>query len=543
MRRRLLFLTIVCFLIVSCGGKKAEVKKVDSPGNLYIEGIAFMKKKQYDKAIASFSKVRENFPFDPIALVAQIKQADAQFEKKAYSMAAAIYEDFVNSYPEDENAAYALRRLAECYDKLSPDIDRDQANTYKAIERFTFLKNRYPQSPYAKDADAHVLSLTRKLAARELYVGEFYYKWMKYNASIFRLEYFLEKYPEALGRDKALYYLALNYRALHNPEKAQTYLDRLKREYPKSMYAGQIKRATKSLRVAGAGTATAGSVSGAGGPPAPPSTKGGPSSTPEQTADFSYSETQAREIDLRPVQPPAREGDAQGTGPVKENQGQAATEQKPAYNPGNAGQPPADKTAGTADGQKAFPAVGASETGGSETGNAKGAVPVALGGGPADEKADATTKGGETEQAKKTDGKKDSLGFFTEKKPVDVVADTMEGLEKGKIVVFRGNVIAKQVDLYLFSDMLTAYMNEETNEIERAKAEGNVKIVKLDRTATCKEAFFYNDKGEIILKGDVVVFTAKDKVAGDTVIYYVNEDRVYVQGENDKRAKAIISPK
>ena len=176
------------------------MKKVDSPGNLYVEGIAFMKKKQYDKAIASFSKVRENFPFDPIALVAQIKQADAQFEKKAYPMAAAIYEDFVNSYPEDENAAYALRRLAECYEKLSPTIDRDQANTFKAIEHFTFLKNRYPQSPYAKDADAHVLSLTRKLAARELYVGEFYYKWEKYNASIIRLEYFLEKYPDALGQ-------------------------------------------------------------------------------------------------------------------------------------------------------------------------------------------------------------------------------------------------------------------------------------------------------------------------------------------------------
>jgi outer membrane protein assembly factor BamD len=485
MRKGLLFLAVVCFVIVSCSGKKAEVKKVDSPGNLYIEGIAFMKKKQYDKAIASFSKVRENFPFDPIALVAQIKQADAHFEKKAYSMAAGIYEDFVNSYPEDENAAYALRRLAECYEKLSPDLDRDQANTFKAIERFTFLKNRYPQSAYAKDADARVLSLTRKLAARELYVGEFYYIWMKYNASIFRLEYFLEKYANALGRDKALYYLALDYRALHNPEKAQAYLDRLKREYPKSMYIGQKKKERKSLRLVAAGATTTGSASAGTNPAALSSTKGGPSSeSAPPAADFSYSQTPAREIDLRPVQTPA-----QGAGQVvPENPAKTATEQK-----------------------------------------------------PADE--NAATKGGETDQSKKADGKKDSLGFFTEKKPVDVVADTMEGLEKGKIVVFKGNVIARQVDLYLFSDMLTAYMNEETNEIERAKAEGNVKIVKLDRTATCKEAFFYNDKGEIVLKGDVVVFTAKDKVSGDTVIYYVNEDRVYVQGEKDQRAKAIISPK
>jgi outer membrane protein assembly factor BamD len=527
MRKPLLLCLILCFAVVSCSHKKAEVKKVDSPGNLYIEGIAFMKKKQYDKAITSFGKVRENFPFDPIALVAQIKQADAQFAKKAYAVAAAIYEDFVNSYPEDENAAYALRRLAECYEKLSPASDREQANTFKAVERFTFLKNRYPKSPYAKDADVRMLSLTRKLAARELYVGEFYYKWERYNASIFRLEYFLEKYPEATGRDKALYLLAQDWRELHNPEKAQAYLDRLRREFPKSIYVGQKKkeRKGKSLLVAGAGAAPTGSVSGAG--PSVP------------TADFSYSEKQAREIDLRPAQPPAREGGAQGAASGKENQGEAAAGQKPADDPANTGQPRAEKTVGTAAGQEASPAAGVYA--GAESSNTKGAA-IGAGGGPTDEKA-AATKDGETDQAKNTGGKKDSLGFFTEKKPVDVVADTMEGLEKGKIVVFKGNVIAKQVDLYLFSDMLTAYMNEETNEIERAKAEGNVKIVKLDRTATCKEAFFYNDKGEIILKGDVVVFSAKDKVSGDIVTYYVNEDRVYVQGEKDKRAKAIISPK
>ena len=488
MQKRLLILAIILFAFVSCSARKAEVKKVDNPGNLYVEGVAFMKKKQYDKAVASFSKVRENFPFDPIALVAQIKQADAHFEKKAYTLAAAIYEDFVNSYPEDENAAYALRRLAECYEKLSPTVERDQANTFKAIERFTFLKNRYPQSPYAKDADAHILSLTRKLAQRELYVGEFYYKWAKYNASIFRLDYFLEKYPDALGRDKALYYLAQDYKELHNTEKAQAYLDRLRKEYPKSMYAGgKIKRERKGLRLTAAGAATTGNAPGAG-PQTPPA------------ADFSYTEKQARDIDLRPLQPPAPEGDSQGK----------------TTDAGGSGRIPA--AAGTV--------------------TAKGAAPVASG-----EKADAATGGGEAGQAKKAEGKKDSLGFFTEKKPVDVVADNMEGLEKGKIVVFKGNVIAKQVDLYLFSDMLTAYMNEETNEIERAKAEGNVKIVKLDRTATCKEAFFYNDRGEIILKGDVVVFSAKDKVSGDVVTYYVNEDRVYVQGEKEKRAKAIISPK
>ena len=99
----------LCFALVCVrlSRKAGQIKKVDSPGALYVQGIAHMKKKEWDKAIQAFGKVRENYPFDPIALVAQVKQADSNFEKKAYPSAAISYEDFVNSYPEDENAAYA----------------------------------------------------------------------------------------------------------------------------------------------------------------------------------------------------------------------------------------------------------------------------------------------------------------------------------------------------------------------------------------------------------------------------------------------------
>src|SRR5208283_5707841 len=141
MRKTLLVLVIIALFFASCA-KKAAVKSPDNPGDLYVRGVDLMKKKKYDQAVADFAKIRENFPFDPIAIVAQVKQGDAYFEKKEYQMAATTYEDFVNSYPDDENAAYALKRLAESYEKQSPTIDRDQAITLKAIERFTFLRNR-----------------------------------------------------------------------------------------------------------------------------------------------------------------------------------------------------------------------------------------------------------------------------------------------------------------------------------------------------------------------------------------------------------------
>ena len=75
--------------------------------------------------------------------------------------------------------------------------------------------------------------MIQKLADRELYVGEFYYRSAQYNASIVRLEYFLAKYPNAKGIDKALLYLAMSYRELGNQEKSDFYLNRLQTEYLK----------------------------------------------------------------------------------------------------------------------------------------------------------------------------------------------------------------------------------------------------------------------------------------------------------------------
>jgi len=509
MRKSLIIPCVILLLLASC--TKKLVKPVTNPGDLYVQGVDEMKKKKYDNAIADFAKVRENFPFDPIAIVAQVKQADAYFEKKDYQMAGGAYEDFVNSYPDDENAAYALHRLAECYEKQSLTADRDQAITLKAMERYTFLKNRYPTSPYAKDADARLAALTAKLAAREFYVGEFYYRTGSYNASILRLEYFLNTYPGAKDRDKALYYLVLDYRELHNPEKAQHYLAMLAQEYPKGSYSVLAARQKPAaLKQAAAA-------------PAPSPIVVGMDDAP---VDVTYGETKKREIDLRPTEP----APVAGVGSPQEKAAPAAAPSAAGLLAGNenggSGQEKAGESAGI---------------------QGAGAVKEA-----AVQTEDAKKKGGEDgnkKEAKKGTASKDNFGLSNQKNPVDVVADTMEAFEKGKTNVFVGNVVVKQEGsgpgqtLYLFSDKVTAYRSEEENEIQRVDAEGHVRIVKADRTATCKQAFFYNDTHKIVLKGDVVVFEGNDKLTGDTVTYYLDEDRTYVEGQPDKRAHVTITPK
>ncbi|MFZ2799999.1 MAG: outer membrane protein assembly factor BamD, partial [Syntrophorhabdus sp.] len=166
---RLIAIIASCLVLFSCTSK--PVKKSENPGSLYVEGVNLMKAKKYDKAINKFSDVRDNFPFDPMALISTVKLGDAYFERKTYDLALMTYEDFFKAHPEDENIPYVLLRIGECYEKLSLSLDRDQAYTLKAIERYTYLMNRYPSSSYAANAEESIKRLNQKLADRELYIG------------------------------------------------------------------------------------------------------------------------------------------------------------------------------------------------------------------------------------------------------------------------------------------------------------------------------------------------------------------------------------
>jgi outer membrane protein assembly factor BamD len=418
MRKTTILVLMALLLLVSCATKPE--KKVGNPADLYVEGVDLMKKKQYDKAKEKFSTIREEYPFDSLALVATVKLADIYVERKEYVLAAGIYEEFFRAHPDDENIPYVLSRVAFCYEKLSLSLDRDQDYTVKAIERVTFLKNRYPLSTYAADADARLANLTAKLAARELYVGEFYCRTFQYNAAILRLNYFLKTYPGAKGTDLALFYLTMAHRDLGNQAKSDQYAEMLRAQFPKSLYARARTRERKTLQLAKAGVPS------------------------------SYDQREGRKIDLRP---------------------QLA----------------------------------------------------------------------QADDRKKT--KEEDLAFFDESKPIDIVSDGMEGFEKGRLVLFKGSVVARQEDLYIFADTMEAYTNEESNEIDKAVAKGNVKIVKKDRTATANEASFDNKTRVMTLKGNVVVFSGADRLTGEVVTYYVGEDRIVVEGEKEKKARITITPR
>ena len=128
--------------------------------------------------------------------------------------------------------------------------------------------------------------------------------------------------------------------------------------------------------------------------------------------------------------------------------------------------------------------------------------------------------------------------------PVTVDADKMERFGKENLVVFTGNVVARQDGSVQYADRMEVYLDESGDRILRTVSTGNVKIVTKDcRFGTAQRAEYFEPQKLARLIGNARVWQEDNVVTGDTIDFYVSEDRAVVQAGKQGRVKAQFFPK
>lgn len=126
--------------------------------------------------------------------------------------------------------------------------------------------------------------------------------------------------------------------------------------------------------------------------------------------------------------------------------------------------------------------------------------------------------------------------------PIKITSQNLEARHKERMVVFTGDVVARQEQFALYADHLTVYLKKEVDDIDRIVAKDNVRIVQGDRLATCREAVYYHGEGTLILQGDPMVREGDSSVKGWRIVYYVDGERSVVEGKDDQRVSVTIVP-
>jgi lipopolysaccharide export system protein LptA len=128
--------------------------------------------------------------------------------------------------------------------------------------------------------------------------------------------------------------------------------------------------------------------------------------------------------------------------------------------------------------------------------------------------------------------------------PVTVDADRMERYGKESLVVFTGNVVARQNNSVQYADRMELYLDEKGDRILRTISTGTVRIITRDcRTGTARRAEYYDMEQRVVLIGNARVWQDENVVSGDTITIFLSQDRSVVQGGRQERVKAVFFPR
>ncbi|MEW6186833.1 MAG: outer membrane protein assembly factor BamD [Thermodesulfobacteriota bacterium] len=201
---RFFFIALILLLVAlpGCGVSKwfksKETKELEKTAeSLIMEGLDAYQRKKYEKASESFQNLKDRFPYNPYAIVAELKLADSYYLNKEYQQAIVAYREFEKLHPTNEIIPYVIFQLGMCNFQQMPKIDRDQSFAFRAVQEFERLIKNHPESEYTAQARTNLLAAQKNLALHEFYIGEFYFKKRDYQAALDRFQGIAREFPEA----------------------------------------------------------------------------------------------------------------------------------------------------------------------------------------------------------------------------------------------------------------------------------------------------------------------------------------------------------
>lgn len=228
----------VSFSVAGCASTSDASKALnpDPPDKMFAAADDLMGRGKYDEAAKRFEDLDRDHPYSPEARRSIVMAAYAYYKAGKYPEAIATAQRYTTMHPGTKEAPLAHHVIVSAYFDEMRGPNRDQTNTRKALAELRTLKARYPDSPYAKNADNRIRIAEDSLAAAEMEVGRYYLKGQNYAAAINRFRTVVTEFQTTAHVEEALMRLTECYMALGIKQEAQTAAAVLGHNFPDSRW-------------------------------------------------------------------------------------------------------------------------------------------------------------------------------------------------------------------------------------------------------------------------------------------------------------------
>ena len=200
----------------------------------YKEGLNALEDGDVLYAAKKFNESEILFPQSQSAPKSALMAAYSYYIQDYYGDAIAELQRFIRVYPKSNNLDYVYYLLAICYYEQIVDEKKDLKSIINAKNTFNFVIKNYPNTEYALDSEFKIDFLNDILAAKEMYIGRYYFGKKKWIPAINRFRVVVDDYDTTIYIEEALHRLVEVYYTLGLKKEAEKYANLLGYNYQSS---------------------------------------------------------------------------------------------------------------------------------------------------------------------------------------------------------------------------------------------------------------------------------------------------------------------
>jgi outer membrane protein assembly factor BamD len=243
--KNLFLLFIFIFLFISCSKNQIQ-KSVIKEKNLelqvleaYKEGKDSLESGDALYAAKKFNEAEMLYPQSEWAPKSALMAAFAYYSQDYHLDAIAELERFLRVYPKDVNLDYVYYLLGISYYEQIVDEKKDLDSIIKAKQYFEIVIKNYESTSYALDSKFKVDLINDTLAAKEMYIGRYYFDKKKWIPAINRFKTVIDVYETTIYAEEALHRLVEVHYMIGLQDEAKKYAKLLGYNYQSSKWYEQ----------------------------------------------------------------------------------------------------------------------------------------------------------------------------------------------------------------------------------------------------------------------------------------------------------------
>ena len=238
--KKLFLLLGLTVALAGCAGGDNEIVAEQTLPEIYKTAYEEFNDENYEQAAMEFLKAETQHPASAWAPDALVMAAYSHYMDEDFAGAILATDRFMRFHPGHKDVPYMMYLRGMCYYRQVSDVRREPGMSAYALQQFQTLVQRFPRSPYAKNAENKIIILKNYIAGKVMYSARNDMHKENWTSAINHLQTVIKDAQETVMTPEALYRLTECYTAVGLPEQAAGYGEMLRQNFPDNEWTKKL---------------------------------------------------------------------------------------------------------------------------------------------------------------------------------------------------------------------------------------------------------------------------------------------------------------